>query len=33
MDLRTDNNGFRKERNRAPLKLEVEWWTWDWATK
>jgi len=29
MDLRTDNSGFRKERNRTQLKLEVEWWTWD----
>jgi hypothetical protein len=33
MDLRTDNSGFGKERNRTPLKLEVEWWTWDWPTK
>ena len=29
MDLGKDNSGFRKERNRASLKLEVEWWTWD----
>jgi hypothetical protein len=29
MDLRADNNGFRKERNRTPLKLEVELWIWD----
>jgi len=29
MGLRTDNSGFRKERNRTPLRLEVEWWTWD----
>jgi hypothetical protein len=29
MDLRTDNSGFRKERNRTQLKLEVEWWTCD----
>ena len=28
MDLGKDNSGFRKERNRTPLKLEVAWWTW-----
>jgi len=33
MDLRTDNGGFGKERNRTPLRLEVAWWTWDWPTK
>ena len=27
MDLRADNNGFGKERNGAPFRLELEQWT------